>query len=40
VVTHPNEYFHTHYIDDQANISGHLEAYSVVKGTILKLPVE
>ncbi|OTG72861.1 acetolactate decarboxylase [Acinetobacter terrae] len=40
VVTYPNEYFHAHYIDDQANISGHVEAYSVAKGTILMLPVE
>ncbi|ATO21172.1 hypothetical protein BS636_15865 (plasmid) [Acinetobacter sp. LoGeW2-3] len=40
VVTHPNEYFHAHYIDDQADISGHVEAYSVAKGTILKLPLQ
>ncbi|NNG76174.1 hypothetical protein HLH14_12975 [Acinetobacter sp. ANC 4282] len=40
VVTHPNEYFHAHYINNQANISGHVEAYSVAKGTILMLPVE
>lgn len=40
VVTHPNEYFHAHYVDDQAKISGHVEAYSVAKGTILKLPLE
>lgn len=40
VVTHPNEYFHAHYIDEESKFSGHVEAYSVAKGTILKLPVE
>lgn len=40
VITHPNKYFHAHYINDESKISGHVETYSVAKGTILKLPAE
>lgn len=38
VVSHPGERFHLHYIDAQATRSGHVDAYSVAAGAVLKLP--
>jgi hypothetical protein len=39
VISHPGERFHIHYIDDAASVSGHVDAYAVSHGAILKLPV-
>lgn len=38
VVSHPGERFHLHYADDNASISGHVDAYAVAAGTVLMLP--
>jgi len=38
VVTHPGERFHVHYADANATVSGHVDAYAVAAGAVLKLP--
>ena len=39
VVSHPGERFHVHYADDQASVSGHVDAYAVAEGAVLMLPL-
>jgi alpha-acetolactate decarboxylase len=38
VVSHPGERFHLHYVDSGATVSGHVDAYGVAAGSVLKLP--
>ncbi|HEX5687106.1 MAG TPA: acetolactate decarboxylase [Ideonella sp.] len=40
VVSHPGERFHVHYADDAASVSGHVDAYAVARGGVLKLPLQ
>lgn len=39
VVSHPGTRFHIHYADEALSISGHVDAYGVARGAVLKLPV-
>lgn len=39
VISHPGERFHVHYVDTQANVSGHADAYTVAGGALLLLPL-
>jgi alpha-acetolactate decarboxylase len=39
VVSHPGERFHIHFVDLQANVSGHADAYAVAAGASLLLPL-
>ena len=39
VVSHPGERFHVHYIDDALRLSGHVDQYSVRKGSTLWVPL-
>lgn len=39
IVSHPGERFHVHYADGAAGTSGHVDAYAVAAGAILKLPI-
>lgn len=39
VISHPGDKFHVHYADTALSISGHVDAYSVSKGSMLRLPV-
>jgi alpha-acetolactate decarboxylase len=39
VVSHPGERFHIHYADQPVRVSGHVDAYAVAAGAVLKLPV-
>jgi alpha-acetolactate decarboxylase len=39
-VSHPGERFHVHYADAPVAVSGHVDAYSVAEGSVLKLPVQ
>lgn len=39
VVAHEGERFHLHYADRLASVSGHVDAYAVAAGAVLKLPV-
>lgn len=39
-VSHPGERFHVHYADSPVTMSGHVDAYAVAAGSILKLPVQ
>jgi len=39
VVSHSGERFHVHYADDAASVSGHVDAYAVARGGLLKLPL-
>jgi alpha-acetolactate decarboxylase len=39
VVSHPGERFHLHYADDALTLSGHVDAYAVARGAVLKLPL-
>jgi alpha-acetolactate decarboxylase len=39
VVSHSGERFHLHYADPQLKVSGHVDAYAVAAGAVLKLPV-
>ena len=39
VVSHPGERFHLHYVDPSLTASGHVDAYVVAAGAVLKLPV-
>jgi len=38
VVSHPGERFHLHFVDAAATVSGHVDAYAVAAGAVLKLP--
>lgn len=38
VVSHPGERFHVHYVDGAGSVSGHVDAYAVAAGAVLKLP--
>ncbi len=38
VVSHPGEHFHVHYVDGTGRASGHVDAYAVARGAVLKLP--
>ncbi len=38
VVSHPGERFHVHYIDNAQRLSGHVDQYSVRKGSTLWMP--
>lgn len=40
VVSHPGERFHIHYIDDAKKLSGHVDQYTVQKGSTLWLPFD
>jgi hypothetical protein len=40
VVSHPGERFHIHYADDAARVSGHVDAYAVARGGLLRLPLQ
>ncbi|MBI5721358.1 MAG: acetolactate decarboxylase [Burkholderiales bacterium] len=40
VVSHEGERFHLHYAGDRTRVSGHVDAYAVAAGALLKLPVE
>jgi hypothetical protein len=40
VVSHPGERFHAHYVDEALSASGHVDAYSVARGAVLKVPVK
>lgn len=37
--THPGERFHVHFADRTLERSGHVDAYAVARGAVLKLPV-
>lgn len=39
VVSHPGERFHLHFVDAAATVSGHVDAYAVAAGAVLKLPL-
>lgn len=39
VATHPGERFHVHFADAALARSGHVDAYAVARGAVLKLPV-
>jgi alpha-acetolactate decarboxylase len=39
-VTHQGERFHAHFADSPATVSGHVDAYAVAGGSVLKLPVK
>lgn len=39
VVSHPGERFHIHFADHALNASGHVDAYSVARASVLKLPL-
>ena len=39
-VSHPGERFHVHYADSPVTVSGHVDAYAVAAGSVLKLPVQ
>lgn len=39
VVSHPGERFHVHFVDSAVLVSGHVDAYAVGAGAVLKLPV-
>lgn len=39
-VSHPGERFHVHYADSPITVSGHVDAYAVAAGSVLKLPVQ
>jgi alpha-acetolactate decarboxylase len=38
VATHPGERFHVHFADGALTRSGHVDAYAVARGAVLKLP--
>jgi alpha-acetolactate decarboxylase len=38
VATHPGERFHVHFADAELTRSGHVDAYAVARGAVLKLP--
>lgn len=38
VVSHPGERFQVHFADAAATLSGHVDAYAVAAGAVLKLP--
>lgn len=38
VVSHPGERFHLHYANGAGSVSGHVDAYAVAAGAVLKLP--
>lgn len=38
VVSHPGERFHVHFVDGAIGVSGHVDAYAVAAGAVLKLP--
>jgi alpha-acetolactate decarboxylase len=40
VVSHPGGRFHVHYADVALEVSGHVDAYAVASGSILKLPLQ
>jgi alpha-acetolactate decarboxylase len=40
VVSHVGERFHLHYADRLASVSGHVDAYAVAAGAVLKLPAQ
>lgn len=40
VVSHPGDRFHIHYADAALEVSGHVDAYAVASGSILKLPLQ
>ena len=39
VYTHPGESWHLHLVIEKEGKAGHIDAFSVRKGTVLKLPV-
>ncbi len=39
VVSHPGERLHVHFVDAGATVSGHVDAYAIAAGSVLKLPV-
>jgi alpha-acetolactate decarboxylase len=39
-VSHPGERFHVHFADSPVTVSGHVDAYAVAGGSVLKLPVK
>ena len=39
IVSHPWERFHAHFVDDGVRTSGHVDAYSIAAGAVLRLPV-
>lgn len=39
-VSHSGERFHIHYADAPLTVSGHVDAYAVAAGSVLKLPVQ
>lgn len=39
-VSHPGERFHLHFVDDAVAVSGHVDAYAVSSGAVLKLPAQ
>lgn len=39
VVSHAGERFHLHFVDSVLTVSGHVDAYAVAVGAVLKLPV-
>jgi hypothetical protein len=39
VVSHPGGRFHVHYAAAALEVSGHVDAYAVASGSILKLPL-
>lgn len=38
VVSHPGERLHLHYANEALSASGHVDAFSIARGTVLKLP--
>lgn len=40
VVSHPGERFHLHYVDESLGASGHVDAYGVAAGAVLKVPLK
>lgn len=38
VITHPGERFHLHFVDATTTVSGHVDAYAVAAGAVLRLP--
>ena len=40
VVSHPGGRFHVHYANDALDASGHVDAYAVARGSVLKLPLK
>lgn len=40
IITHPGQSVHAHFVDPTRQASGHIDAYRLRKGALLRLPVE